>query len=470
MNIMFLFTPSENPLLLNSITNNRTNIAYIWLASNLQLMESVKIYGILVKGYSDQEAIDDVIVDLITNDPLSKRILEYLNINPLTNLSVDRISILFIEGSSYRESSEISPFTHKYVKSTAYISENVINRPDIRRIHCVSEIALYALTSGVDRFGTTIKYIALQFAFIEDILRTLLKRFKLHNSGEVLDKLLVLSPYKGNNGHCSIVDKIVSTIAIAAGFTKTLRAPLATRAAQTTAVWSIRPDEEDKVKLEVNRIFTILYENLPEHISCRNSLSGELEKLIYVAEVDGRLKLFLSSNSSDTHAYSLENLSAKALGRINSVLNTLEWLYSKVHGENDNTVLGDIVVFEWSEQMGPIDIALLLALYSTLNIPLPKTIWIIATPLTLPHAVLGKAYIDYIKRSIGNIRKSKILLSSGVDKHVIKSTIEYMLRKKDKDSMITYIAGGSTLHTTIASLMLHRKDTKVISWTRPRTS
>ncbi len=468
MGISFLFTLADKPLILNvKGINDKATIAYTWLASSLQIMDSINIYGVIAKAYSNLKRLDDVLVELIVvNDRLSKGVLEYLNINPLASLSVDRISILFTEGGSNSNKPRTNPFTHKYVKSSAYISKSVIDDDGLLKLEPVSEVTLYALTSGIDRFGMTAKYLALQFSFIEDILSILLERLGLNKDNRILDEILKLSPYKCNTSYCNCVDKIASLIALAIGFAKTLRAPLAAEAAQTTAIWAIEPDEVNIIENEIFNVLSMLYNELPRHVDCTNC-----PELVRITKDGRKLNLCLFGK----HNYVAEKLASKALGRISNVMNTIEWLYRQQNLKGiEKTVLGDFIVFEWSEQMGPVDIALLLALYIASRTQLPKTIWIIATPLTLPHAILGKAYLDYISRSIGNIR-SKIILSSGVDKHVIKSTIEYVLREKKrrrhKNSKILYIAGGSTLHTIIASLILQRReDIKIISWTRPGTT
>ncbi len=451
-----LFKPSEKPLFkLTPLGGSsvKTSTLYSWLASSLQLKalkqrEGKKgINGILV-FLGDEEP--DGRTDMIVYDGETARILEYLNINSAANFYIDNIYIL-------RKKDKATPFVHRYVKTAKYIREDYILSKHARQFY-VSELGLYSLTTGIDRFGMSAKYLVLQTAFMRDILGILSR--KLNHEEDSKNFISQLVPYHNNdleNG-----DKVASITSLMLAYTRALKILKEAEASYTTAVWAPKDTDEKNIRED--------YQSFVKFISNYNKFENHSDLLVKISYDDF---FYIKLNNS------LRFSSRISLGRLKRVLAVLHEFYKNNKKCYANNVEPFTIIMEWSEQMGPIDIALLLLLLKVLGIDPLNTnidIRVIATPLSLPHALIGKLYLDHVLGKRGNdARKSKIVLSSGIDHHVVIDAVKYIVDSIDNNRII-YFSAGSTLHTVVAYATLESLSRtrginyNVVSWNGPNRS
>ncbi len=389
-------------------TENWKNNIDEWLSlstnllwTSLPITTPCKLYIKLKAKHGETQPTKDLIVDSESSPVKIAETMEYINLNPLFNLSVNQVKIV------YKQRQE-SPYIHKALK-TGKIEEPPEEAED------VSPLTFHALTTGIHRQGISRKFMVAQHNFTQEIAEKLNLEIPEEKAGRT-------NP-----------DRHASLAAIASSMlTATLIPPQVYRGALTTTIWRIRPHEAKKLKEESLNLLKTLHKG-----------RGKPVRLQIEQEEKGRQAYHVKIGGEKCQ---INTLGDKAFGRIFKKL-------QKILSDLDETLVeGETVTLaiESTEQRGPIDLKAITSKLKTKQTHIKETI-IIATPLTLTPT-----YIT-LKHSEINT-PAKIILSSGTDRERITAAINYILNRIDRRQKLIYIYGGTTLHTAIAAVKLSKEN------------
>ncbi len=393
--------------------------------------------------------------------------LRLLKENPSSNFAPDKV-LLNVGGGAAAV---------KYVrKNVASFGNSERADPSLR----VSEIGLYALTSADDRMGMSARFLALQTALLKYFVHALAKRLGI-GGAEALAKLL--DPYD-SYPNCSSCEPsewegvrfgdAVASIVSSLRWLFTLEKNYESVAGLgTSAVWLV---EKQDVGGLIECI-TSLASSVRESLSCRKwwEPGYGVEFWMSCSQSDYELRFLM--DGKEIHALSNKHCSkvlniflGRAVGLIKNLTGASE---TYREGMNNKKLL---LAIEWSEQSGPIDIALILTwLQGKLRYSSLDKVVILTTPLAYAHAVAAGLYLKKVLGKLGKLEmngshaiplkigdtsrvKTSILMTSGSDPVYIAALIKRLAKEvAGDDEHMLYFLGGSTLHSMMSSYILRKE-------------
>jgi len=325
-------------------------------------------------------------------------LIRALEANPIFHMNVERFVILKEEeGAASPKGGHIR-----------------MKRGEIKSVGCletvkVTPLAFHAITSGFHRLGFSYRIVALQ----QSLAREIAGAIGLGNS-QIRTPVDLFSVPEDQE----ITGSLAAFLSWMMGWSKLNKE--ARDAELTTSVIEADPSLEE----------------LEEGVDMlRRICCGEKIELKVKIEEKNRKALVLTSklNFSKITNY----ISKVALGRMNSYIGLQEEIKSKVEGEEFSLAV------DFSEQMGPCDIYLLVSILKSADIAEKcREIWLIGTPLSYPTAMYSCFYLERLIEDLKLGIKPKFALSSE-DPAVSRTIAERISSGKRK---LLYIAAGPTSH------------------------
>ncbi|GEM_PF-5116463 len=388
--------------------------------------------------------------------------LRLLRENPSSNFAPDKVLLNVGGGAS----------AVKYVrKNVANFCSNGCSAPSLG----VSELGLYALTSADDRMGMSARFLVLQTALLKYFVLALAKELGMSNA-EALAELL--DPYDPRPG-CSVCESLswervrfgdaVASIVSCLRWLFTLSKHYDKVAGLgTSAVWLIGEEDVGDVISCITRLAYCVSKELSQCIEPVREYSVEFS--IDRPQSNYELKFMIDRNDvfilSDSKCDKVLGVFlGRALGLISSLKSASEAVRERAEGKDI------ILAVEWSEQSGPIDLALILTVLrgALTHYNLTKVV-ILATPLAYAHAVAAGLYLEKVvsrsqsgsqcARFFGGSERVNVslLMTSGSDPVYVAALIKRLAKEVagDNDHML-YFLGGSTLHSMMSSYILRKE-------------